>query len=176
MITSVFRMMVSAPVRRMTCELPMKHLLLLPALAVVCACSPRGETAAADSALASGVQPAGIVCRPTPNGRDVTGCYLTLTSAMDDRLVSIASPEAERGEIHEMKTEGGVMRMRELPDGLPLPAGQTVPLRPGGDHIMLFGLKRPLVAGDAIRLTLTFEKAPPLEVRAHVAQPTAGGH
>ena len=153
----------------------MKRFLLVPALLGLAACSPDApETRAEGAAVAA--RSGEVLCRPTPVGRDITGCYLTLTSAADDRLVGVSSPEAARGEIHEMKTEDGVMRMRELTDGLPLAAGQAVHLRPGGDHIMLFGLTRPLVAGDTIDLTLTFEKAPPMTVRAQADQPTAAGH
>lgn len=175
-MTTAFCCMLSpAPVRRQPCEPLMKRLLIPAALAALAACSqPASDTPSEGPVI--GARPGEVLCRPTPNGRDVTGCYLTLASAVDDRLVAVSSPEAARGEIHEMKTEDGVMRMRELTDGLPLPAGETVHLRPGGDHLMLFGLTRPLVAGDTISLTLTFEKAPPLGVRAQVAQPTAAGH
>jgi copper(I)-binding protein len=62
-------------------------------------------------------------------------------------------------EIHEMKMEGDLMRMRALEAGLPLPAGQAVQLRPGGYHIMLMGLKQPLNAGDTVPVTLVIEGA-----------------
>lgn len=119
------------------------------------------------------------LCRPTPNGRDTTACYAVLTASTDDRLVSVASPIAGKGEVHEMKTENEVMSMAELKDGLPLPAGQAVTLAPGGTHIMLFELATPLAVGDTMSLTLTFEHAEPLGVRATVGQPATtalGGH
>lgn len=147
----------------------------LAAGALLAGCS-QPEPDAPNAGAAIGARTGEVLCRPTPNGRDVTACYLTLSSAVDDRLVSVSSPDAATAEIHEMKTEDGVMKMRELEDGLPLPAGQTVRLQPGGDHIMLFGLDRPLAPGDTVSLTLTFEKAEPLGVRATVAQPTAAGH
>lgn len=119
---------------------------------------------------------ADALCRPTPNGRDTTACYATLTATTDDRLVSVASPIAGKGEVHEMKTENEVMSMSELKDGLPLPAGQAVALAPGGTHIMLFQLATPLAVGDTVSLTLTFEHAEPLGVRATVGQPVSAAH
>ena len=124
------------------------------------------------------MEAADALCRPTPNGRDISGCYVTLTASQADRLVSVASPSAGTAEIHEMKTEGGIMQMAELPDGLALPAGEAISLKPGGNHIMLMQVKIPLAAGNTVPLTLTFEKAAPLGVRATVGQPGAAhtGH
>jgi len=122
------------------------------------------------------VQPADAWCRPTPNGRDVTGCYLTLTASRNDRLVSVSSPLAAEVEIHEMKIQDGIMSMSKLPDGLPLPAGEAVQLKPGADHLMLLGLTSPLAIGETLSLTLTFEHAGPVGVRAEVKQaPIAHG-
>lgn len=148
----------------------MKHLILpLVALAAV-ACSPAPEAEAPAT-----VKVADATCRPTLNGRDVTGCYVTLTASRDDRLVSIGAPLAAMAQVHEMKIEDGVMKMAELRDGLPLPAGEAVQLKPGGNHLMLMGLKQPLAAGEQVSITLNFEHAQPLGVRALVAQPTATG-
>lgn len=152
----------------------MKRLVAPALLLLAAACSPEPSAPAEGPAIGAGA--AEVLCRPTPNGRDVTACYLTLTSSIDDRLVAVSSPDAAKGELHEMTTEDGIMRMRELPNGLALPAGQAVRLQPGGDHIMLMGLTRPLAAGDTVSLTLTFEHAEPQGVRATVAQPTAAGH
>ena len=150
----------------------MKRILILTALsAVLAACSAQPET----PKLAV-VEVADALCRPTPNGRDTTACYATLTASTDDRLVSVASPIAGTGEVHEMKTENGVMSMAELKDGLPLPAGEAVALAPGGTHIMLFQLATPLAVGDTVSLTLTFEHAEPLGVRAVVGQPVSTAH
>ncbi len=137
------------------------------ALLTLAACSPGG----AGSGEPATVQAAGAICRPTPVGRQMTGCYLTLTSATADRLVTASSPEANMVQIHESRIESGMMMMRELREGLPLPAGETVALEPGGNHLMLLGVKEPLVAGDTVTLTLTFESSPPLELTATVRQP-----
>lgn len=117
------------------------------------------------------VQAADAICRPTPVGRQMTGCYLTLTTASADRLVSASSPDANMVQIHESRIESGMMMMAELREGLALPAGETVALAPGGNHLMLMGVAEPLVAGDTVALTLTFETSPPLEVTATVGQP-----
>lgn len=144
----------------------------LAALAAACTQAPADK---AEAPAAATVQIADALCRPTPNGRDMTGCYLTLTASTDDRLVSVASAAAGEGQIHEMKTENGMMSMAELTGGLPLPAGQAVSLAPGGNHIMLMGLTRPLAEGETVVMTLTFEKAPSAEVTARVAQPALPG-
>ena len=141
--------------------------LLALALLTLTACSPSGP-GAGDAAA---VQVSGAICRPTPVGRQMTGCYLTLTAATADRLVSVASPEANLVQIHESRIESGMMMMQELRDGLPLPAAETVALAPGGNHLMLLGVKEPLVAGDTVTLTLTFEASPAVEVTATVGQP-----
>lgn len=139
---------------------------------VVASCGP-----SATPAGPAVVEVSEALCRPTPRGRDVTACYMTLTASQNDRLVSVSTPLAAEGQIHEMTTEGGIMRMGELPDGLALPAGEAVSLRPGAEHIMLIGLKQPLAEGEQVSLTLTFEKAAPLGVQARIGVPAAGsGH
>ncbi|MDP3657501.1 MAG: copper chaperone PCu(A)C [Brevundimonas sp.] len=143
--------------------------ILAAALLALTACSGQSS----GSGEAATVQVAGAICRPTPVGRQTTGCYLTLTAASDDRLASVASPDANIVQIHESRIESNMMMMRELREGLALPAGQAVALEPGGNHLMLLGVKEPLVAGDAVALTLTFASSPPLEVTATVGQPAA---
>jgi copper(I)-binding protein len=138
----------------------------LPALALLCL-----GVAACQDAAAPAVEVSDAVCRPTPNGRDLTGCYMTLTATTDDRLVSVSTPAAATSEIHEMSTEGGVMTMAEMTDGLPLPAGETTALQPGGNHIMLMQVTAPLAEGDTVDLALTFADAAPITVSARVGNP-----
>lgn len=107
--------------------------------------------------------------RATAPRQIVAGAYITLTSRADDRLVGVSSPVAGHAEVHEMTMDGGVMRMRELADGLALPAGRTVTLAPGGSHLMLTDLHEPLREGQTIHLQLRFLHAPPLEVDVPVA-------
>lgn len=85
----------------------------------------------------------------------------------DDALVSVESGVADKVQIHDMTMDGMVMRMRRL-EKLPLPAGQTVRVAPGGLHIMLIGLKAPLKDGDMFPMRLVFDKAGPIDVSAHV--------
>jgi copper(I)-binding protein len=91
--------------------------------------------------------------------------------AAPDRLIAAASPVARVVELHTHIREGEVMRMRPVPD-IPVPAGQTVELRPGGLHVMLIGLTAPLVEGARVPLTLRFERAG--EVAVDLAVEAAG--
>ncbi len=144
----------------------MTRLIIPAALLILAGCSQPS----ANEAVAT-VQVADATCRPTLNGRDVTACFVTLTANHDDRLVSVSAPLAGMAQVHEMKIEDNMMKMAELKDGLALPAGKAVSLKPGGNHIMLMGLKQPLVAGEQVSITLNFEYAQPLGIRAVVAQP-----
>lgn len=87
-----------------------------------------------------------------------TGAFMRLTAAQNARLVAASSPAAGVTEIHEMKLEGDVMKMRAVP-ALELPAGAAVELKPGGYHLMLMDLKQPVAAGAQLPLTLVFEGA-----------------
>ena len=113
--------------------------------------------------------------RATAPQQKVGGAYVTLTSPANDALIGGSSPVAGRVEVHEMRMEDTIMRMRELPDGLTLPAGQAVALTPGGFHIMLLDLKQPLVAGQTVPVQLRFRTAPPLDLQLKVAPIGAQG-
>src|SRR5690606_16779809 len=95
--------------------------------------------------------------------------YLTVSNDgnKDDVLREARSPVAGKVEIHDMTMEGMVMKMRRL-DALPVPAGGSVALAPGGKHIMLIGLAEPLSEGMSVPLTLVFEGAGEVEVSAPV--------
>lgn len=103
-----------------------------------------------------------------PNQK-ATGAFMRLSAAKNTRLVSVSSPAAPLAEIHEMKVEGDVMKMREVP-AIELPAGKAVDLKPGGYHVMLMDLPKPVKEGDTVPLTLVFEgqdgKRESLEVKA----------
>lgn len=96
--------------------------------------------------------------RATMPGQKTSGAYLQIQSDADARLVGVSSPVAPRAEVHEMKMDGDVMRMREL-KALDLPRGKPVVLEPGGYHIMLMNLKKPISAGESVPLTLVIESA-----------------
>ncbi|NKE19457.1 copper chaperone PCu(A)C [Neoroseomonas oryzicola] len=107
-------------------------------------------------------------------GANATGAgFLTLrnTGTQPDRLVSASASVARAVELHTHVRDGDVMRMRPV-DAIPVAPGQTVELRPGGFHIMLIGLKEPLVQGTRVPLTLRFERAG--EVRVELAVEAAG--
>lgn len=109
--------------------------------------------------------------RATRPGAPVAVGYMTIVNDGDegDRLIGMSSPLAERGEIHEMAMDGDVMRMRALPDGLPIPAGETVTLAPGGYHLMFLDLAGPLVRGEVAPVTLTFEIAGEVSLSLSIA-------
>lgn len=104
--------------------------------------------------------------RATLPNAPVGGGFLTIenTGTEADRLVSATSTVAGDTQIHEMAMEGDVMKMRQLTEGLEIPAGETVVLAPGGFHIMFMGLNQPFVEGQTVAVTLTFEKAGSVEV------------
>ncbi len=96
--------------------------------------------------------------RGTVQGQSATGAFMELTGKSNARLVGVASPAAKSVEVHNMKVESGVMKMFPV-DGIDLPAGKPVKLAPGGYHVMLMDLQKPLNAGDRVPLKLTFELA-----------------
>jgi copper(I)-binding protein len=96
--------------------------------------------------------------RGTVAGQTTTGAFMQLKAATDATLVGASSPVAQVVEIHEMKMDAGLMKMTAV-ERLPLPAGKRVALSPGGYHVMLMGLRKPLAAGEAVPITLSFEDA-----------------
>ncbi|WP_284877942.1 copper chaperone PCu(A)C [Brevundimonas sp. MEB006b] len=157
----------------------MKIKLALAAAALsLTACNPSEPAkapAAETPAETAAVTATDAWCRPSPNGAKAGGCYVTLTATTDDRLTGGSTPRAASLQVHEMKTENGMMKMAELTAGLPLPAGQAVALAPGGNHLMLIGLTAPLVAGETVPLTFQFASAPAITVQAQVRQPAMDG-
>ena len=104
--------------------------------------------------------------RATPPAAQVAVGFLTIanTGNTEDRLLRLDSPAAERVEVHQMKMDAGVMRMRRIDDGLALAAGKTVTLAPGGYHLMFIRPTRPFVAGERIKATLVFRDAGNVDV------------
>ncbi len=94
--------------------------------------------------------------KATVPGQKVGGVYMKIVARENLRLTGVKSAVAETAEVHQMKMENGMMRMRAVPF-LELPAGKTVKLEPGGYHIMLFDLRQSLVAGQKLKLELTVE-------------------
>lgn len=94
--------------------------------------------------------------RATNPGQEVGAAYMTLTSAEDVSLISAGSNVSDSVEIHSMSMQNGVMKMRML-DTLALTAGKPYKLEPGGFHLMLFDLKKPLNAGSEVSFYLHFK-------------------
>ena len=110
--------------------------------------------------------------RATVTGQMGTGAFMSLISRDGARLVGVSSSLAGVAEVHEMKMEGDVMKMRPVPV-LDLPAGKSVQLKPGGYHVMLMDLKQPLTKGSTVPLTLVFKNAQGVESRMDLKVPVA---
>lgn len=106
--------------------------------------------------------------RATAPGQEVGAAYFDIVSKSLAKIVKAESPAAASTEIHTMSMKNSVMEMRKI-DSLELPAGKTVSLAPGGNHIMLIGLKKPLKEGDKIAVTLTLEKASKVQEKVEVS-------
>jgi copper(I)-binding protein len=122
-----------------------RHPIAFCLLALVAAAGAQAQVAVIDPWI-RGVVPA----------QKATGAFMQLKSATDVALVGVSSPVAGIAEIHEMRMDGGVMRMSALPR-LELRANATVELKPGGYHLMLMDLKQPLKDGQKVPVTLTLE-------------------
>lgn len=114
--------------------------------------------------------------RATPATAQAGGGFLTVTNkgTTPDRLIAARSTVSDRVEVHEMRMDGNVMKMRELEKGLEIPAGATVMLKPGGYHIMFMGLKAPFAKDTKVPVTLVFEKAGSLDIVLDVEALGAG--
>ncbi len=125
-----------------------KHLIAV-AFTTVCAVNAYAQNVTITDAWA----------RATVQGQKATGAFMTITAKDNAKLVGVSSPVAGVAEIHEMKMDKDVMRMSALPNGLDLPAGKAVELKPGGYHVMLMDLKAPLAKDTTVPVTLTFQDA-----------------
>jgi hypothetical protein len=115
----------------------------------------------ATAATAATIEVKNAWIRTPPPGAPTAAAYVAITnrSIASDRLTGAYSGAAASVGLHEMQKQGGVMRMRPLPAGLPIGASATVTLSPSGRHLMLTGLKRPLKAGQHVRVVLQFQRA-----------------
>ncbi|WP_026434259.1 copper chaperone PCu(A)C [Paracidovorax oryzae] len=120
----------------------------LVAIAALASLAAHGQTAT--------VQDAWV--RATVPQQKATGAFMKITAAKPMKLVGVKSPAAPVAEIHEMQLQDNVMKMRAV-EKLDLPAGQAVELKPGGYHVMLMDLARPVKAGDTVPLQLVLEGA-----------------
>jgi hypothetical protein len=148
-----------------------RKLLLAAPFVLAAACAQAADVKVGDLTVKDAVM------RPTPGGSTNTAAYLTVENGgkAADTLVSVSCGCAAKVQLHEMSMAGGMMRMRALPQGLAVPAGGTAALKPGGSHVMVMGLKAPLVSGQTVPMTLTFAKAGKVTVPFKVTA-AVGGH
>lgn len=99
--------------------------------------------------------------RATVRGASVGVGYLTIENkgAVADRLIGVTTDAAGKVELHETQMKDGVMSMRALTGGLDIKPGAKVVFKPGSYHLMLLGLKAPLLPGGNVHAVLTFDKA-----------------
>ena len=122
----------------------------------------------------------GAWIRAAMPGQQATGAFMTITAKDGAKLVGVTTPVAGVAEVHEMKMEGDIMKMRAVQGGLDLPAGKAVALRPGGYHVMLMDLKGALPKGGTVALTLLLKDASgapsqiELKVPVALSAPTGG--
>lgn len=126
------------------------------------------------AALAQAVDVKGAWARATVQGQMASGAFMQLTAKEGSKLVGISSPVAGVAEVHEMKMDGDVMKMRAVEGGLDLPAGKVVALTPGGYHVMLMDLKTPLKKDTTIPMTLTFKDAKGVQSTMAIKVPVSG--
>ena len=129
---------------------------------------------AAAWAQSGNVQITDAWARATPGGAQTAAAYVSIESTNGDKLTAVSTPAAQKAEIHLMTMDNGVMKMRQV-DGVDLPPGQQVTLKPGGYHIMLTGLAKPLAAGQSFPLTLDFANAGAKQVTVTVEEIGAMG-
>lgn len=151
----------------MTARFPVKPIVPLLAMALL-SCSPE-----ATESPDVGVDDAWA--RATLPGKPASAAYLTISNrgGADDALIGVSSSSGT-AEVHSTSMDGGIMRMRKL-QRLPIPAGTTVKLEPRGAHVMLTGLREPLLAGKHIQLTLRFTSSPPRTAAAEI-RASSGDH
>ncbi|WP_414833815.1 copper chaperone PCu(A)C [Afifella sp. YEN Y35] len=139
-----------------------------------------GLIAAGGSAFAQGAGPIEVGdltishawTRATPPGAPSAGGYLTISNegSQPDRLVSVSAPFAKESLVHAMSMQDGVMKMREMTEGLEIQPGESVTLEPGGNHVMFMGLETALTAGNSVPVTLTFARAGQVEISLPTAK------
>lgn len=147
----------------------MKKMLHTTTLAAVLGAALSGGAAFAQDAA---VKVDGAWARASVQGQKATGAFMRLTAKDGARLVRAESPAAGVTEVHEMKMEGDIMKMRAVP-ALDLPAGKTVELKPGGYHVMLLDLKAPLAKDTSVPITLVFQDAKGAESKLNLTVPVA---
>ncbi len=140
--------------------------ILLPALAAVLG----GLAFAQTPSVNVDVKDAWV--RSTVPGQMGTGAFMKITAKQGTQLVGVSSPAAGVAEVHEMKMDNDVMKMRAIP-ALDLPAGKAVELKPGGYHVMLMDLKQPLLKDTKVPVTLMFKDAKGVQIKLELNLPVS---
>jgi copper(I)-binding protein len=122
---------------------------------------------ASSSVYAQTVEVKDAWVRTTVPGQKASGAFMSITSKEGAKLVAVSSPVSGVTQVHEMKIEGDIMKMRPVPV-LDIPAGKTLELKPGGYHVMLLDLKAPLAKGSTVPLTLVFNDAKGVESKVEL--------
>ena len=150
--------------------MPMRSLVVLLAALVLAACEPAPDAETAEAPVTDLVIEDAWARPADTSGVDRSAAYFTLRNGRAEpaRLVSARTDVARVAEIHLSFEENGVMRMRPVMDGVEVAPGEAVAFEPGGYHIMLIDLQRPLAPGDRFPLSLTFDGADERTVEAEV--------
>ena len=146
---------------------------LLEVMTVAQTAAAAAPVAPAVTAPGQTVQVVGAWVRATVPGQKGSGAFMKITSKTSTRLVGLSSPVAGVAEVHEMKMENDVMKMRHLATGLDLPAGKTVELKASGLHVMLMDLNQTLAAGSTVPMTLMFRDAKGVNSKLDVRLPVS---
>ena len=129
------------------------------------------------SALAADIEAKEPFAYATAPTAKAGGAYVPLTNhGPADRLIDVRGDAAKRVEIHTHIKDGDVMKMRKVADGIELPEGGAIEMKPGGYHVMLMGLNAPLVAGETVPVTLVFESGEELTVDVPIVERGEAGH
>jgi copper(I)-binding protein len=133
------------------------------------------ETMALPTPEPGKVTVADVRARPAPLEGGNGAVYLVVLNGLETpvRLASISGEAAGAIELHETVDDNGVMKMEPHPEGFEIPPGGTLELKPGGKHVMLLGLVKPLAVGDSIDLTLNFEGSDPMTLTVPVVDMAA---
>ncbi len=155
--------------RALLSALPMGAAVLMGA-ALLAGCGATATPSSAGQAVGN-LRVTDVVARPGPAG-GISGAFLTVvnTGSSPDRLVSASSPVAPTTELHETIDDNGVMKMRPALSGFEIPANGRLELKPGGKHVMFVGLTSAVAVGNQLEITLTFEKAGTITLKAPVKQ------
>lgn len=135
--------------------------LAVSVFASLASADERGAPDPSSTVRSGAIEISGAFARATLPGAPVGGGYFTVTNAgdTDDRLLEVLSDAARTVEIHEMALVGDVMTMQSLPEGIVIPAGETLAFAPGSYHLMFMDLERPFAEGESVAVTLVFQAA-----------------